>query len=69
VNINIPVLFLHGELDRNVSVESTRYVEDNLPDKPFDYIYYPEMAHGPATGKDLIRLRKDIKDWLIKKGF
>jgi pimeloyl-ACP methyl ester carboxylesterase len=69
VNINIPVLFFHGELDRNVSVESTRYVEENLPDKPFDYIYYPEMAHGPATKKELDRLRSDIKDWLIGKGF
>ena len=69
VNINIPVLFFHGELDRNVSVESTRYVENNLPDKPFNYIYYPEMAHGPATKKELDRLRSDIKDWLIGKGF
>jgi len=68
VNISIPVLFFHGVLDRNVPVESTRYVEDNLPDKPFDYIYYPEMAHGPATGEELIRLRKDIKEWLVGKG-
>jgi pimeloyl-ACP methyl ester carboxylesterase len=69
VNINIPVLFLHGERDGNVSVESTRYVEANLPDKPFDYIYYSEGAHGPGTREGLNILRNDIKEWLISKGF
>ena len=69
VNINIPVLFLHGELDRNVPVESTRYVEDNLPDKPFDYIYYPEMAHAPTTREELNMIRNDIRNWLVGKGF
>ena len=68
VDIEIPVLFIHGEMDTNVPVESTKYVENNLPNKPFDYIYYPEMAHGPATKKELDRLRTDIKDWLIGKG-
>jgi pimeloyl-ACP methyl ester carboxylesterase len=68
VNIDVPVLFLHGERDRNVSVESTRYVEENLPDKPFNYIYYPEMAHAPTTRKELNVLRKDIIEWLISKG-
>jgi pimeloyl-ACP methyl ester carboxylesterase len=67
-NIDIPVLFLHGGRDGNVSIESTKYVEDNLPDKPFDYIYYPEMAHGPATGEELDRLRNDIANWLREKG-
>jgi hypothetical protein len=46
-NINIPVLFIHGEKDYNVAVESTRYVQENLPDKPFEYIYYKNMAHNP----------------------
>jgi pimeloyl-ACP methyl ester carboxylesterase len=67
-NINIPVLFIHGLLDTNVSVISTRYVEENLPDKPFDYIYYPEMAHGPATIEELIILQVDIANWLKEKG-
>ena len=66
-DIEIPVLFIHGEMDRNVPVESTKYVESNLPNKPFDYIYYPEMAHGPATEEELNKLRNDIKDWLKEK--
>ena len=66
-NINIPVLFIHGLLDTNVSVISTRYVEENLPDKPFDYIYYPNMGHGP-TIEELIILQVDIANWLKEKG-
>jgi pimeloyl-ACP methyl ester carboxylesterase len=68
VDIEIPVLFIHGEMDTNNPVESTRYVENNLPNKPFDYIYYPEMAHGPGTKEELDRLRNDIKEWLKEKG-
>jgi len=45
-NINIPVLFVHGELDINVPVESTIYVRDNLPDKPFEYLIYPGADHN-----------------------
>jgi esterase/lipase len=43
--INIPVLFIHGELDISVPVESTRYIQDNLPDKPFEYLIYPDADH------------------------
>ena len=68
MNIEIPVLFIHGEMDVNIPVESTRYVENNLPNKPFDYIYYPEMAHGPRTTEELNGLRNDIKEWLKEKG-
>jgi pimeloyl-ACP methyl ester carboxylesterase len=32
--INTPMLFMHGELDLNVLVESTRFVEKNLPNAP-----------------------------------
>ena len=66
--INIPVLFIHGERDRSFPVESTKYVEANLPGKPFDFIYYPEMGHGPDTREELYEMREDIKDWLTRKG-
>jgi pimeloyl-ACP methyl ester carboxylesterase len=66
--IYIPVLFIHGQLDTTVSVIATRYVEENLPEKPFDFIYYPEMGHGPTTIGELKRLRADIADWLREKG-
>ena len=67
-DISIPVLFIHGQLDANVSVIATRYVEENLPSKPFNYIYYPDMIHYPETVGQLKRLRADIADWLREKG-
>jgi fermentation-respiration switch protein FrsA (DUF1100 family) len=63
-NINIPVLFVHGEKDQNVPVESSRYVEHNLPQKPFSYIYYPYLKHTPATYKQKTVFRKDIAAWI-----
>jgi pimeloyl-ACP methyl ester carboxylesterase len=67
-NIDIPVLFIHGQLDSNVSVVSTRYVEENLPNKPFDFIYYQDMIHYPETIGELKRLRADVANWLREKG-
>jgi len=74
-NIDIPVLFLHGKLDTNVHVESTRYVEKNLPLKPFSYIYYPDTAHyinhieGLGHSNDLERtVINDIRDWFTLNG-
>jgi pimeloyl-ACP methyl ester carboxylesterase len=70
-NINIPVLFIHGEQDYNVPVESTRYVQENLPEKPFEYIYYKNMAHGPSSLSfnytfQLHRIRNDMAKWIHK---
>ena len=68
-DINIPVLFLHGELDFRMAVESTRYVEDNLPEKPFVYIYYPEMVwHWPQSYGEFMTMRRDIAAWLEAEG-
>jgi esterase/lipase len=66
-NINIPVLFIHGELDFNVSVESTRFIQNNLPEKPFEYIYYADMIHIPVNYSQIMRVRKDIVRWLNKQ--
>ena len=63
-NINIPVLFLHGEWDANVPVESTRYVEENLQGKPYIYRYYPEMFHWPDNYGGFVAWRRDIAAWL-----
>jgi pimeloyl-ACP methyl ester carboxylesterase len=66
--INIPVLFRQGERDMQTAVESTKYVEDNLPDKPFEYIYDADMGHYPTSVEELERLRADIANWLREKG-
>jgi pimeloyl-ACP methyl ester carboxylesterase len=67
-NIDIPVLFIHGLLDIFVPPISTKYVEENLPDKPFDYIYYADSQHYPTTVAELERMRTDIANWLREKG-
>lgn len=66
--INIPVLFRHGERDVQDAVESVRYVEYNLPAKLFEYLYDAEMGHYPASIDELERFRADIADWLNEKG-
>ena len=66
--INIPVLFIHGQFDGGVNVASTKYVEENLPDKHFDYIYYPTSRQYPRTVRQLETMRTDIANWLKEKG-
>jgi pimeloyl-ACP methyl ester carboxylesterase len=63
--IDIPVLFVQGAKDYRIPKESTQYIEQNLPGKPFDYIYYPKMGHGPSGYKDTVILREDIANWII----
>lgn len=66
-NINIPILFIHGERDFYVPVESTRYIQENLSEKSFEYIIYKDMAHGPLNYSQTIRVRNDIAKWINNK--
>jgi pimeloyl-ACP methyl ester carboxylesterase len=65
-SITIPVLFVHGEKDKNVPVESTRYMQKYFPDNHFDYLYYPKMAHGPSGHIAIVQFRNDISAWIMK---
>jgi len=65
-NIGIPILFIHGELDTDVPVETIRFIENNLLDKPFDYIYYPEGIHGITTRRQYSDRQRDISQWILK---
>jgi pimeloyl-ACP methyl ester carboxylesterase len=65
-NIDIPILFIQGEKDYRIPKESTQFIGENLPEKPFDYIYYPEMEHGPSGYKDAVKFREDIAKWIIE---
>jgi len=62
--INIPILFVHGEADFNVPVESTRYIQENLPEKPFEYRYY-DWDHQPRNLADLLQFRKEVAEWIL----
>lgn len=62
--IDIPILFLHGEKDWSCPVESTKYIEEkNISDK-FEFIYYKNMEHGPRTIFEMIQIRNDIMRWI-----
>jgi pimeloyl-ACP methyl ester carboxylesterase len=65
-NIDIPILFIHGELDGNVPVESTRYIQDNLPNKPFEYLYFSDADHHSFrnSGKTIKELISKSRKWL-----
>jgi len=60
---DISVLFIHGVADYNVPVESTTCIQENLPDKPFEYRYY-QWDHQPRDYATLIRFRKDTAEWI-----
>ncbi|MCL2215165.1 MAG: alpha/beta hydrolase [Treponema sp.] len=63
--ISIPILFIHGNLDTDVPVETTQYIENNLPFKPFDFCYYPEMTHNQIKQQEYLP-QNDIIKWISK---
>ena len=64
-NINIPILFIHGIRDFNLPVESTIYIQENLPDKPFEFRYFHNWDHQPRELNDIIQFRRLIADWIL----
>jgi pimeloyl-ACP methyl ester carboxylesterase len=62
-NIDIPILFIHGENDYNIPVESTKYIEENLPGKPFEYWYY-KWGHQTESYFDILGFRNDVAVWV-----
>ena len=63
-NIDTPILFIHGIYDFIIPFESTFYIQDNLPDKPFEYRYF-QWAHQPDSLNEIIHFRKMIAKWVL----
>lgn len=63
VNIDVPVLFIHGRQDIMVPVESTEYIQANLSGKPFNYKYITNADHTFNSEKSINELRTIISDW------
>ena len=61
--IDIPVLFVHGKADFNVPIESTKYIQENLYYKPFEFKFY-HWDHQPRNANDMIDFRRDIAGWI-----
>jgi hypothetical protein len=62
-NIDIPVLFVHGDYDVNIPVESTIFIQENLPEKPFTYKYF-RWGHAPEKHSDVIAFRNEVAEWI-----
>jgi pimeloyl-ACP methyl ester carboxylesterase len=58
-DIDVSVLFIHGEQDINVPVESTKYIQDNLSNKSFEYLYYSDADHN--SFRNSIKTMKDLE--------
>ena len=61
VDINIPVLFIHGELDIDVPVESTKYIQENIQGKLFEFLIYADADHHSFMSS-----KETLKDFRIK---
>ncbi|MCL2007905.1 MAG: alpha/beta hydrolase [Treponema sp.] len=64
--IDIPILFLHGKLDNVVAIETTQYIETNLPNKPFYFNYFDDIGHSLTTMLELLQWQRVITNWLIE---
>jgi pimeloyl-ACP methyl ester carboxylesterase len=62
-NINIPILFIHGRSDSTMPGESTAYIQENLPEKPFVYWYFP-WAHQPGNLEEMIQFGDMVAKWI-----
>ncbi|MGL1890875.1 MAG: alpha/beta hydrolase [Spirochaetaceae bacterium] len=62
--INIPVLFIHGERDWSCPVESTKIIEDQYNKENFTFEYYRKMEHGPRNIFEFNILKRDIIKWI-----
>jgi esterase/lipase len=67
VNINIPILFVHGKQDIIVPIESTQYIQENLLGKPFDYFYIDNADHSFTEKGSKDKLREKILKWVNER--
>jgi len=67
VDIDIPILLLHGTADFCSAVESSRTVErkfKKLGKENLTYYEYAGMTHGPETEEESKRFYRDLMTWL-----
>jgi alpha-beta hydrolase superfamily lysophospholipase len=65
--VTIPVLILHGGVDKISSLKGSYYLSKNLKSCKTDLIVYPESRHSLFWDKDSIRAVKDVVRWMSKK--
>jgi len=67
INIDIPILLLHGALDTNSPVEASRAVDEEFEASGkanLKYIEYADMGHNAESKEQNDRIFYDITNWL-----
>jgi pimeloyl-ACP methyl ester carboxylesterase len=67
VNIDIPILFVHGKHDIIVPVESTFYIQENLTEKPFEYVYIENADHSFSHNSSKLELKRRVGGWVNQR--
>lgn len=63
-NINIPILLIHGVQDKNVSVESARYLVREFEKLGKYNLFYHEVNDNHSLNNS-VSLIKEIENWII----
>ena len=59
-NRNVNTISSSHHLKYQATWHLTMYLQNNLPDKPFEYIYYDDMRHIPMNDFGRLRFQNDI---------
>ena len=62
-NIDIPVYFVCDDYSYRYASESQEYIQENLPEKPFEFGYWDWVEPEKVSQK--IKFRKDIAEWIL----
>jgi alpha-beta hydrolase superfamily lysophospholipase len=62
--IDLPVLFIHGGLDRLVTAEGARRFFDRIPYPDKTFQLYPESRHEPHNDLNRRQVVHDIESWM-----
>ena len=62
--IDLPVLFIHGGLDRLVTAEGARRFFDRIPYPDKTFRLYPESRHEPHNDLNYRHVVQDMESWM-----
>ena len=62
--IDLPVLFLHGEKDSVVSADGSRFLFEHVKSSDKTLRIYPQGVHEPHNDVDHEQVMADVEAWL-----
>jgi uncharacterized protein len=63
--VKIPILFLHGSLDRTVPIELGRKLFEVVK-SPKEFVEFPEGTHSELHTEDPVRYQRALRNWSQK---